>query len=204
MLLYPTLYLASTSAGRKQLLDEAKIEYQLLKLNPHEETCEPKNSFEETVMGIAQEKMKFIILPPVEKEGTKIAVLTADTLVRTQKSHTILGKPGDRQTLAKYLQLLRDEDGQVVTGCCLRLYESQKGDWSVTKQSDWYSSTTFGYKVAENMIASYFENVPFALNVASGATIEGFGAQFVSYINGSYTNVIGLPIYELKLELGKI
>jgi predicted house-cleaning NTP pyrophosphatase (Maf/HAM1 superfamily) len=51
------------------------------------------------------------------------------------------------------------------------------------------------------MVDRYFEKTPFFLNISAGCAVEGFGQSFLKSVNGSYTGILGLPLFELRQAL---
>lgn len=124
------------------------------------------------------------------------AVLSADTVV--VQENKILGKPKDFLTALNFLQNLKNTTHQVVSGICL-LFKDQKRLFSV-------ETSVYMEDFSENVLKAYIQtNEPF--DKAGGYGIQGIGAFLIKEINGSYTNVVGLPLTETTkalLELGII
>jgi len=141
----------------------------------------------------------------VSKGATRpIFVLTADTLIRATLSNQVLGKPRDINHARDMIGLLRREPAEVVTGCCLekRIYEN--GAWQLQDTISWTTSSIAEFIIDEAMVEQYFEKVPFFLNIAAGCAVEGYGQSFLKSVNGSYTGILGLPLFELRQALKKL
>lgn len=194
-----TLYLASTSPSRKMLLTEAKIPFTLIAQSADEYACDWNQSLQKVVESIACHKMEHLDLPKGE-QGDICYVLTADTL--TENKHGVLeGKPVNRQDAIAKLQSAREG---VCTGTafCLdrRIYNNN--GWHVDKRVVQYVQAAYRFIVADQWLDFYFEHTA-SLGTCAIA-IEGFGSQFLQDINGSYTAVIGLPMYELRNALTEL
>lgn len=123
--------------------------------------------------------------------------LAADTIV-TIDGH-ILGKPGTPGQAADMLRLLSGRTHEVMTGLAIRL---QDGRQILQKTVAETTAVTFGL-LDEAMIDWYIASgEPFDKAGAYG--IQGLGAAFVSRIDGSYYNVMGLPVHRLFVTLAEM
>ena len=200
------LYLGSQSKMRQHLLELAQIPYTVLKQTSDECSVNLTGSFDKYVLAIAQEKMAHVVIP--EELQTKnlrsknsIFVLTADTLMRLQKSKTILGKPNDKTDAKRMLRLMREEPIELVTGCCLEQKKCTDNVWQTVAQKHWTTPVTLEFCVADEEIDLYFEKMPHALAACGAGIIEDFGMNFLKRIDGSFTAILGLPLFELRLKL---
>ena len=112
-------------------------------------------------------------------------VLAADTVVAVGRR--ILGKPEDAAQAAQFLTLLSGRRHRVMTGVALRL-----GDkiWARTIE------TTVKFKrLSDKELSAYLASGEWR-GKAGGYAIQGLGGAFIPMINGSYTNVVGLPLTE--------
>ena len=131
-----------------------------------------------------------------QKASCKIAsdrlVLAADTIVFDDVS--ILGKPRDRTDAIEMLARLSNRIHQVVTAICVA------NDDSMICQVVTTSVTLRPISEAE-AIAYWDSGEP--RDKAGGFAIQGLGAVFVKNIQGSYSNVVGLPLFETAALLGR-
>jgi septum formation protein len=196
------LYLASKSKSRKKLLELAEIPYKIIEHESDECGIKTTDNFNEYVLEIARHKMEKIVLPKVSPSAKEknFFVLTADTLIQTQRTKKILGKPKDRNDAEQMLQMLCAEPIKLVTACCLH----QKNLNGTIKKREWTTTATIEFCVGKYMIEKYFEKMPEALNACGAGIIENFGLNFLKKIDGSFTAVLGLPLFELRKELKKI
>lgn len=118
------------------------------------------------------------------------AVLCADTVVAVGRR--ILGKPADVDQARAYLKLLSGRRHRVITGVALKLAQQV---W----QRDVVTSVQFK-RLSEAEIAAYLACGEWQ-GKAGGYAIQGRGAMFIPAINGSYTNVVGLPLAETAAML---
>lgn len=191
------LYLGSQSSSRQRLLREAQIPFKLASHGSDEALERGDDSFENYVLKIAQEKMRHVCI----HEPDARYILTADTLVHVVRSGRILGKPKDRDDAKNMLRAMRNEVVEVITGSCLRKQEGQK----IIAQHAWTTGAFIEFSIGEEYLDTYFDKEPHVLS-ASGACIidAGYGQSFFKSIRGSYTAVIGLPLFELRQELKKM
>ena len=110
-------------------------------------------------------------------------VLGADTAVVVGEA--ILGKPRDAEDAARMLRRLSGRSHQVMTGVCLQT--TQRGVSHVE-----ISSVTFA-PLTEDQIAWYVASGE-GLDKAGAYAIQGLASRFIPRIEGSYSNVVGLPI----------
>ncbi len=113
-------------------------------------------------------------------------ILSADTVVAVGRR--ILGKPEDAAQAAQFLMLLSGRRHRVITGVALRL-----GGKIWSRQVE----TVVKFKRLSDMeISAYLRSNEWQ-GKAGGYAIQGIGGAFIPAINGSYTNVVGLPLTEV-------
>jgi len=118
-------------------------------------------------------------------------VITADTIVWHKGK--VLGKPTDEMEAAQMLNSLSDNEHQVVTGVCLKSVQKEKSFFSV-------SNVAFK-KLTKDEIEYYITNYkPYDKAGAYGIQ-EWIGHIGVTHIEGSFFNVMGLPVQKLYMEL---
>ena len=195
-----TLFLASGSRSRKQLLTEAAIPFTIISHTADEKVDDPTLPLADIVSALAVQKMESVVLPEHIEQET-IFILTADSLVRGPDG-TIYGKPRDKADAVRMLQA--HETGHMSTGFCIERRVKKAGQWVVEKRIVQAVNADFQCSVPDQWIEPYFKHVPYYMTAASALNIEGFGAQFVKTINGSYTTVLGLPIFEVREALEQI
>lgn len=112
-------------------------------------------------------------------------ILTADTVVSAGRR--ILGKPVDAAEAARFLLLLSGRRHRVTTSVCV-------SDGSVTRQRTVETRVKFK-RLSDAELSAYLRSGEWQ-GKAGGYAIQGIGAAFIPAINGSYTNVVGLPLTE--------
>lgn len=195
-----TLFLGSSSRSRQQLLTDARIPFKLVFQDADETVCDWNMPLQHVVERIACYKMEHVRMHE-GREGEVAYVLTADTLTQ-DVSGAIHGKPID--TADELLKLRAIRHGATVgTAFCLDKKRVQDGQWIVEHRIIRYASATCVFDVPDYWVERYV-----AAEQGSGASggmrIEGFGSLFLQSITGSYTAVVGLPLFELRQALEEL
>ncbi|PKN73243.1 MAG: septum formation protein Maf [Candidatus Cloacimonetes bacterium HGW-Cloacimonetes-3] len=184
------LILASGSPRRKELFSLLGLKPLIIPADvPEPITAEqPHIQAMKHAQNKAEHVMKQIIGAPssVSSEIPKnkeILVVAADTLVAIDS--LVLGKPKDDEEAKAFLRILAAKDHEVYTGICISLNDTVLCDYECTRVS--FAS------LSESEIATYISTgEPFDKAGAYG--IQGYGAQFISKVEGCYFNVMGFPI----------
>ena len=176
------LYLASASLRRRELL--AQVGLQALVLPQYiDESIRPNESPDVYVVRVAAEKAAAALLDPARK--LQLPVLAADTAVVCDGQ--VLGKPSSLQDAMLTLGLLSGRSHQVLTAVVL-------ADTQQCVQTLVSTTVTFRTIQEEEMAAYWATGEP--CDKAGAYGIQGLGAMFVSHISGSYSAVVGLPLFE--------
>ena len=170
------LILASRSPRRSELLAAAGIEFKV-RTADIDETPRPGEDPLEYVLRLAEEKARAV---RCEHDET---VLAADTTVVL--SGEILGKPCDAADAARMLSALSERRHEVVTGVCIRNRERMLCEAAAT--SVWFAPMT-----AEEIAEYVASGEP--MDKAGAYGIQGLASRYVERIEGSYSNVVGLPV----------
>lgn len=197
-----TLYLGSTSAARQQLLKEVQIPYTLVTQSADESACDWNLPWQEVIEKIALYKMEHVVLPEDAKQQKHVFVLTADTM-GVDIDGVIHGKPIDTQDAINKIKALR-RGGKVGTAYCLDRKRYHDGKWITDERILEFVATDYEFDMPDGWIEHYFKAVPQYLKIAGAITVEGYGAQFLKSINGSYTTILGLPMFEVRVALQKL
>ena len=181
------IVLASNSPRRRELLAGLGIEFEVRVLPDIDESYLADLPVMQIAEYIAHEKASAYLLTMKDND----LVITADTVVII--GNEVLGKPKDEEDAKRMLRLISGKTHQVVTGVCL----------TTTKQQRHFSvSTDVTFKnLPENEINYYITKYkPFDKAGAYGIQ-EWIGYVGVTSLNGSYFNVMGLPVQKLWEEL---
>ena len=182
------LVLASGSPRRAELLRAAGIPFQIFTVDV-DERFQPGEAPEHAVARLAEAKAR-----AAEASNPDAIVLGADTTVVV--GGEALAKPADAADASRMLQLLSGRSHDVLTGVCVsglgrRLVHVETTRVRMVRlgnaEIDWYVST----------------GEPF--DKAGAYAVQGLASRFVEAIDGSYSNVVGLPVSRvcgLLRELG--
>lgn len=182
------ILLASASFRRRELLTQLGVQYSLVKPSQEDEVVPSDICVEDVSEYLACQKSN-----AYKDLKDNDLLITADTTVIVD--NRILGKPKDYSDAFQMLRLLSGKTHSVVTGVCLR---------SVDKVVSFSVKTDVTFsKLDDEEIRFYIENYkPFDKAGAYGIQ-EWIGKVAVEGINGSFYNVVGLPVQRLYRELKK-
>jgi septum formation protein len=195
------LYLASASPRRHELLNQIGFTHEILHVPSPPGEDEPRFATEsplEYVQRTAQDKANRAQVwmsqqsLNVNQPGQQTTILTADTTVAL--GDLVLGKPQDIQHASDILQLLSGKTHTVYTALVL----SQSDSHTHHQWRQWRALSTTQVSFADLTQQTIDEYIatgePFGKAGAYG--IQGHAAKFISRIEGSYSGVMGLPLYE--------
>lgn len=194
------LYLASGSATRKKLLTLSRIPFLTVQQTADESQASLKQSLQSLVLELAQLKMDHIVYP-AGKDGDIAFFLTADTMTIDPEG-ILYGKPVDRSDAVKMLKAFRN-GATVGTAFCLERKEFLDGQWRSVDRIVDYDQAWCVVDVPDSFVDFYLDSIPF-MDFSGGITIEEFGDQFVKEVRGSYSSVLGLPMYKVRDALCKL
>lgn len=195
------LYLGSTSRSRHQLLKESKIPFEVVYQSADESACDWGLPFLQLLKTIAVHKMDHVILPPGYEDEIRF-VLTGDTM-GCDIDGVIHGKPYDREDAIHKIKSLR-KGGSVATAFCLDK-KIWKGDsWQTQERILEYVNTTYVFDMPDAWIEKYLQAVPYYLDISGAIIVGGYGAQFLKSIQGSYSTILGLPMFEVREALERL
>ncbi len=196
-----TLYLGSKSVSRKTLLEQALIPFEIASQDADEAVCDWTLPLEQAVASIARYKMEHVILPQ-RKENDLIFVLTADTL-SVDADGNLNGKPIDKIDAIKKIVRNRGIEHRLATAFCLDRKKRVGASWIVDQRIEQVVSATYRFDIPDEWIERYLEH---SLGmISSGAVaVELYGTQFLQYVHGSYSTVLGLPMFELRQAMEEI
>lgn len=183
------LVLASGSPRRKALLESMDLEFSVL-VTQTDESLHHKELPKDYVTRLAAEKA---YAAQQSLQTKNHAILAADTIVC--QGNTIFGKPTDRDDAVRIWRQLSNSNHQVMTAVCLLSSGKTHSSISVTE-------VKFGAISQTQMDQYWLSGEP--QDKAGAYAIQGFASAWVQQINGSYSNVVGLPLYEVNELLNTI
>ena len=176
-----TIYLASRSPRRQELLQQVGVHYELLPVSVDETPAAGEK---------AADYAQRLALAKAEAGWSSLAgknplpVLGADTVVVADA--VIMGKPRDRQQAIEMLQVLSGATHTVLTAVAL-----VAEDRLVRLNTSHVTFRTLSLSECE----AYWESGE-PLDKAGAYAIQGLGAAFITRLEGSYSGVMGLPLFE--------
>ncbi|MGB5883705.1 MAG: Maf family protein [Desulfobulbales bacterium] len=180
------LILASGSPRRKTLLQDLGLEFEVIAAQVEEKPRAGEKP-EDFVLRAGSDKAG-----AVSGDNPASWVLGADTVV--VHGGRILGKPGDAEEALSVLLVLSGQKHLVHTGFCLANVKKQVSVSRLVTTEVYFSS--FSEEIAAAYVAS---REP--LDKAGAYGIQGAGGALVEKIDGSYSNVVGLPLVEVIQEM---
>ena len=184
--LFPLLILASSSPRRRDLLQDAGFSFRI-EFPEVDEVRRDDETPDGFALRAATEKAEWV----AARADTRGAiVLGADTVVAD--GNESLGKPHDADTARRMLAQLSGRTHRVVTGVCLVPVSPDGADAERFAVSTFVTFRTLTPETIEAYIATGEPH-----DKAGAYAIQGHGGALVSRIDGSYTNVVGLPIEEV-------
>ena len=180
------IILASASPRRKEILELADLEFDVMPSDAQEITT--KTAPTDVVMELASIKAKDIY----KKSEKQSMIVGADTVVAYQGQ--ILGKPTDEADAKRMLTMLSGQTHEVYTGVCVIEDGKTKTFYEETK-------VTF-YEISDEQI-DYYIKTGEPMDKAGSYGIQGKAAVFIKGIEGDYYNVVGFPIARFLQEITK-
>lgn len=179
------IYLASASPRRQELLRQLGIAFEVMSSNLPE-VPQAGERPEDYVLRVAHAKARHVASQVHERGLVPHPVLGADTEVVL--GDEILGKPRDAQHGLVMLRKLVGRTHEVLTGLVLL---HQDVEYKVINRS----RVTFG-PLTDADIQRYWDSGEPA-DKAGGYAVQGRAAAFIQHIEGSYSGIMGLPLFEL-------
>ena len=173
-----TIILASRSPRRAEILKSAGIPFEIVSADADETPVKSVTPAELT-MGLASRKLRAVF----ERIGDEKLILAADTVVC--RNGEIFGKPKDEDDAVRMLTLLSDGWHEVYTGIAMRKNGKLVIDYDVTHVRM--------RKMEPSEIKAYVKTKE-PMDKAGAYAVQERGSVFVSRLDGSFHNVVGLPV----------
>ncbi len=194
------IYLASRSPRRRELLKQIGINFEVLIMRSFptvradvDETPSPGESPGDYVTRIATNKAITGWTRALERRLPRLPVLGADTTVTLDGE--IIGKPANAEDAAKILRKLSGREHEVFSAVAVAM-----NDNVTTKLS--CSRVKFA-ELSDSMIQDYVDTGE-PMDKAGGYGVQGKAAIFIAEIDGSYSGIMGLPLYETAQLLKQV
>jgi septum formation protein len=183
--IFPQIVLASASPRRRELLQQLAVPHEVLAVDVDETPLHGETA-QQLVARLALVKAR----EGLRRDGGAHPVLGSDTVVVVD--HVVFGKPVDRADALRMLAALSGRTHQVLTAVALA---TNAGVAEAMSRTD-----VTMRPIAPDEAAAYWETGE-PQGKAGGYAIQGRGAVFIEHISGSYSGVMGLPLYETALLL---
>ncbi|HUA79018.1 MAG TPA: Maf family protein [Dyella sp.] len=178
------LYLASQSPRRRELLGQLGVTFSVLDVDVAEVPL-PEEAPSDYVRRVARDKAKAGWQSLASNATADALVIASDTEVVLD--NRIFGKPKDADDAAQMLQTLSGRTHEVISSVWIVSAKQEQGDISVSR-------VRFA-PLSETLIATYVATgEPFGK--AGAYAIQGKGATLIEHLEGSYSGVMGLPLFE--------
>jgi len=186
------VYLASRSPRRRELLRQIGVAYEVLLLRERpsrvsdvDESIHPDETPEDYVQRVCGAKAATGWLCVEQRRLRRHPVLAADTVVCLEDR--IFGKPRDREEAAHMLAALSGREHRVLTAVALQ--------WGPRMDRALSESFVTMRALSRAEIAAYLDSGE-AMDKAGAYAIQGKAAAFIAALRGSYSGVMGLPLFE--------
>ena len=194
------IYLASRSPRRRELLAQIGVRFHLLLFRARagedpdvDEKVLANEAPDAYVLRLARAKAEAGWRRMLQRNLPHAPILAADTTVAVDGA--ILGKPADRSEAATMLERLSGRQHEVLTGVALK-YD----DWieAALSRSEVRFKTLSAQEIAQYTASGECDDK------AGAYAIQGRAGRFVADLRGSYSGVMGLPLYETGQLLDKL
>ena len=177
------IILASSSPRRKELLEQVGLKFEIFSPDI-DESVHVGESADYYVQRLAEQKAQAILA-----QFSDAIVIAADTSLVLD--HKIIGKPESKQHAFEIWTALSDRQHDVLSGVCVLSSQCDPN----TIQSMVVRTKVYFQKLSQLDMEQYWATGE-PIGKAGAYAIQGYAAQFIPRIEGSYSNVVGLPLYE--------
>ena len=177
----PILLLASQSSRREQLLKQLGVKFSVSAPNI-DESWKVDEKPTDLAIRLAEEKAETCLQTSTDSNAV---ILASDTIVSVEEE--IFGKPKDRKDAIKMLVRLSSNTHRVLTAVSVKCQSRSKTICSETFVS---------FRTISSTEANRYWDTGEPRDKAGAYAIQGFGAVFIESIKGSYSGVMGLPLFE--------
>lgn len=192
--MFERIILASSSPRRIELLSQLGVKFETRSPDVDEE---PRRGEKPRAMVARLARAKAEAVDEQLGSGSRL-VIAADTTVVAPGGKKVLGKPRDRAEAVRMLKIIAGKTHEVLTGYCL-LGTADRSQDSLVRvvQSKVKIRKMSGADIEAYLAAGE------SMDKAGAYAAQGHGAALIDEIRGSYTNVVGLPVAQLAIDLEK-
>lgn len=178
--------LASSSPRRQELIKGCFLNFEVVvsEIDENVSGMSPKD----LVQFLALEKAKAVL--GTYKEQEHVLILGADTIVVID--NMILGKPKNREDAKRILKILSGREHEVMTGVAL-----------VSRNCERYfvETTKVTFEEIDDDLIDFYLDTGESMDKAGAYGIQGVALSFINKVEGSYSNVVGLPVNRVLQEV---
>ena len=195
------IYLASQSPRRRQLLEQLGVRHELLLPNVDGDLAEDAEGIEAVLPGESPDdyvtrvtglKLDAAVARCARRGLPPAPILCSDTTVALGR--TIYGKPDDAAHAARMLAELSGQTHRVLTAVAVQAGQGVQGAVAQRLQALSVSEVTFAPLTPAQIAAYVATGEP--LGKAGAYGIQGAAAAFIPVLHGSYSGIMGLPMFE--------
>ncbi len=200
------IILASTSPRRIDLMKQVRLNVEVV--SPDTDEQPKKGEKPKSLVGrLAQEKAESVFEYAIQHHSQSL-IIAADTIVVAPNRLTVLGKPRNKAEAAKMLSMLSGNIHEVLTGYCILHATQGKSSKTNSKTAGTIEkkivkvvhSKVKMRKLDPKLIRTYIDSGE-PMDKAGSYGAQGMGMALIERLDGNYTNVVGLPITQLLLDL---
>ena len=194
--MYKNIILASKSPRRKELFAQIIPETDFIVIGSDvSEEILPGEDAESYSIRIAEEKARDVIARHKEKIEEASLVIGADTIVSLDNE--IIGQPKDNTDAKRILKKLSKRCHTVITGVVIILTGGNPAIKFAVRSKVWFK------ELSCEIIEEYVNSLE-PMGKAGAYAIQGGGRDLIERYEGSYSNIVGLPVEEIREVLSKI
>ncbi|MFZ9035178.1 MAG: Maf family protein [Francisellaceae bacterium] len=182
------IYLASSSPRRAELLRQLNIDFKQFAVNIDEAVL-----IDEKPLAYLNRIVQMKLAVAVDLCGDLSPVLVADTIVC--QGDIIMGKPRDFEEFKTFMRRLNNSTHEVFTAIGIQYQQ--------TPHFQCVTNTVQFASLSDQDMCDYWHTAE-PQDKAGGYAIQGIGAMFIKKITGSFSAIMGLPLYEVMALLKKI
>ena len=185
------IILASSSPRRKNLLEEAKINFEVIPSNFNEDSIKNIENDPGKLVEVLSKGKGEEVYFRIANEENNFVIISSDTMVYC--NNKLLGKPKDEDEAFKMIKMLQGNVHTVYTGMYIIIKKKDSEEKILTHSI----ANVYFKRLTDDEILEYIKNEN-TLDKAGAYAIQGLAKEFVERIDGNRSTVIGLDIEKLK------
>ena len=187
------IILASTSPRRRELLDQVAVPHTCAAVSIDESPLAEESAIDYIGRMVSQKAQAALqVLPNAMSE---CVVITADT-IGVLRDGAVLQKPNDFADACAMWRQMSNTSHQVWTAVQVSRMAQRSGQWQMDYTKCTVLRTDVKFIALTDSMMTHYWHTGEPQDKAGGYAIQGLGAAWVKAIDGSYSNVVGLPLVE--------